>query len=87
MVSFPYSSHTFRDSYGSGMGIVWGPRGPMSLGVPENPTESTIDVGLPIGAEAGQKTSAAFLHRVQLGINGSLLRSLVGWKKVISYSQ
>ena len=22
------------------MGIVWGPRGPMSLGVPENPTDS-----------------------------------------------
>ena len=39
MVSFPYYSHIFRDSYGSGMGIVWGPRGPMSLGVPENPTE------------------------------------------------
>ena len=29
---------SFRDSYGSGMGIVWGPRGPMSLGFPENPT-------------------------------------------------
>ena len=36
----PISSHIFRDSYGSGMGIVWGPRGPMSLGVPENPTDS-----------------------------------------------
>ena len=23
MVSFPYHSHIFRDSYGSGMGIVW----------------------------------------------------------------
>ena len=23
MVSFPYYSHIFRDSYGSGMGIVW----------------------------------------------------------------
>ena len=34
----PYYSHIFRDSYGSGMGIVWGPRGPMSLGLPENPT-------------------------------------------------
>ena len=39
---------------------------------------------LPIGAEAGQKASAAFLHRVQLGINGGLLR-LVGWKKVSLY--
>ena len=28
------------------MGIVWGPRGPMSLGVPENPTEVSI-VGIP----------------------------------------
>ena len=39
-ILFPYYSHIFRDSYGSGireyMGIVWGPRGPMSLGVPEN---------------------------------------------------
>ena len=39
MVSFPYHSHIFRDSYWSGMGIVWGPRGPMSLGVPENLTD------------------------------------------------
>ena len=23
MGSFPYHSHIFRDSYGSGMGIVW----------------------------------------------------------------
>ena len=38
-ILFPYHSHIFRDSYGSGMGIVWGPRGPMSLGVPENPTD------------------------------------------------
>ena len=29
MVSFPYYSHIFRDSYGSGMGIVWGPSGPI----------------------------------------------------------
>ena len=35
---FPYHSHIFRDFYGSGMGIVW-VRGPMSLGVPENPTD------------------------------------------------
>ena len=44
MVSFPYYSHNFRDSYGSGMGIIWVPLpifgGPMSLGVPENPIES-----------------------------------------------
>ena len=25
----PYHSHIFKDSYGSGMGIVWGPRGPI----------------------------------------------------------
>ena len=29
----PYYSHISWDFYGSGMGIVWGPRGPMSLGV------------------------------------------------------
>ena len=28
----------FRDSYGSGMGIVWGREGVPLLGVPENPT-------------------------------------------------
>ena len=43
MVSFPYYSHIFRDTYGSGMGIVWVPLtifgGPMSLGVPENPID------------------------------------------------
>ena len=37
MVSFPYYSHIFRDSYGSGMGIAW-ERGPIIEG-PENPTE------------------------------------------------
>ena len=42
MVSFPYHSHIFRDSYGSGMGIVWEAyhkRVPL-LGVPENPIDS-----------------------------------------------
>ena len=41
MVSFPYHSHIFRDSYGSGMGIVWEAyhKGVPSLGVPENPTD------------------------------------------------
>ena len=43
MVSFPYYSHTnshiFRDSYGSGMGIVWGARGPS--------TENATDVSVP----------------------------------------
>ena len=44
MVSFPYHSHIFRDSYGSGMGIVWEAyhKGVPSLGVPENPTEKWI---------------------------------------------
>ena len=43
MVSFPYHSHIFRDSYGSGMGIVWEAyhKGVPSLGVPENPIEIT----------------------------------------------
>ena len=31
MVSFPYYSHIFRDSYGSGMGIAW-ERGPIIEG-------------------------------------------------------
>ena len=41
MVSFPYYSHIFRDSYGSGMGIVWETyhKGVPLLGVPENPTD------------------------------------------------
>ena len=32
MVSFPYYSHIFRDSYESGMGIVWGPGVPCPWG-------------------------------------------------------
>ena len=41
MVSFPYHSHIFRDSYGSGMGIVWeaSHKGVPLLGVPEDPIE------------------------------------------------
>ena len=41
MVSFPYHSHIFRDSYGSGIGIVWEAyhKGVPLLGVPENPIE------------------------------------------------
>ena len=42
MVSFSYYSHIFRDSYGSGMGIVWETYhklGVPLLGVPENPTD------------------------------------------------
>ena len=37
----PYHSHIFRDSYGSGMGIVWEAdhEGVPSFGVPENPTD------------------------------------------------
>ena len=36
MVSFPFHSHIFGDSYGSGMGIVWEAyhKGVPSLGVP-----------------------------------------------------
>ena len=36
MVSFPYWSHIFRDSYGSGMGTVWA-RGPMIGGPWKSP--------------------------------------------------
>ena len=41
MVGFPYYSHIFRDSYGSGMGIVWEAyhKGVPLLGVPENPID------------------------------------------------
>ena len=44
MVSFPYYSHIFRDSYGSGMGIVWEAyhKGVPLLGVPENPIDRII---------------------------------------------
>ena len=40
----PYYSHIFRDSYGSGMGIVWVPltiRGSHYWGVPENPIDNS----------------------------------------------
>ena len=42
MVIFPYYSHIFRDSYGSGMGIVWEAyqKGVPLLGVPENPIDN-----------------------------------------------
>ena len=43
LVSFPYYSHIFRDSYGSGMGILYGKltnKGVPLLGVPENATEN-----------------------------------------------
>ena len=44
MGSFPYHSHIFRDSYGSGMGIVWEAyhKGVPLLGVPENPIDYII---------------------------------------------
>ena len=44
MVSFPYYSHIFRDSYGSGMGIVWEAyhKGVPLLEVPENPTDYSL---------------------------------------------
>ena len=44
MVSFPYYSHIFRDSYGNGMGIVWGPPEIAGLIIPayENPLVSLI---------------------------------------------
>ena len=44
MVSFPYYSHIFGDSYGSGMGIVWEAyhKGVPLLGVPENPIDTTF---------------------------------------------
>ena len=44
MVSFPYYSHIFRDSDGSGMGIVWETyhKGVPFLGVPENATDKLV---------------------------------------------
>ena len=49
MVSFPYHSHIFRDSYGSDMGIVWEAyhKGVPLLGVPGitlDVWESTRDI-------------------------------------------
>ena len=46
MVSFPYYSHIFGDSYGSGMGIVWEAyhKGVPLLGVPENPIDSSQQI-------------------------------------------
>ena len=44
MVSFPYYSHIFRDSDGSGMGIVWETyhKGVRLLRVPENATDKLV---------------------------------------------
>ena len=40
----PYYSHIFRDSYGSGMEIVWEAyhKGVPLLGVPENPIDGVL---------------------------------------------
>ena len=40
MVSFPYYSHIFRDSYGNSMGPNRGPHYVPLLQVPENPTKN-----------------------------------------------
>ena len=44
MGSFPYHSHIFRDSYGSGMGIVWeaSHKGVPLLGVPGITLDTTF---------------------------------------------
>ena len=50
MVSFPYRSHIFRDSYGSGMGIVWEAyqkRVPL-LGILENPIDLKLENKFPL---------------------------------------
>ena len=49
MVSFPYHSHIFRDSYGSGMGIVWeaSHKGVPLLGVPGITLEFTFQAMSP----------------------------------------
>ena len=49
MVSFPYHSHIFRDSYGSGMGIVWEAyhKAVPLLGVPENPIDTIFKANSP----------------------------------------
>ena len=46
MVSFPYHSHIFRASYGSGMGVVWEAyhKGVSLLGVPQNSIEKILGV-------------------------------------------
>ena len=45
IVSFPNYSHNFRDSHGSGMGIIWEAyhKGVPLLGVPENPIETRLE--------------------------------------------
>ena len=50
MVSFPYYSDIFRDSYGSGIGLVWETyhKGVPLLGVPENPTDLVERIWLPL---------------------------------------
>ena len=50
MISFPYYSHIFRDSYGSGMGIVWETyhKGVPLLGVTENPTDINLNLTMTV---------------------------------------
>ena len=67
MVSFPYYSHIFGDSYGSGMGIVWEAyyKGVPLSGVPENPIDS--DVFLPptiFGSRCSRQSIATCSHRL-----------------------
>ena len=51
MVSFPYYSHIFRDSYGSGMGVVWEAyhKGVPLLGVPEKIPLRKVTLMIPTG--------------------------------------
>ena len=55
MGSFPYHSHIFRDSYGSGMGILWEAyhKGVPLLGIPENPINTTADGNQKPGSPPG----------------------------------
>ena len=72
MVSFPYYSHIFGDSYGSGMGIVWEAyyKGVPLLGVPEN----TIDIlytSLPSRCMCLPRwIPTTFEHSLQIGEDG-----------------
>ena len=58
MVSFPYYSHIFRDSYGSGMGIVWetSHKGVPLLKVPK----ITLDFFAPNYYQSGCKETTDF---------------------------
>ena len=74
MVSFPYYSHIFRDSYGSGMGIVWAPRGPIIGG----PWKSNWEITF-YGDDLWGMRSWNHLERFTLGPAKTNMCNIASW--------